>query len=1547
MFLVFDTETTGLPQNYNAPLTDFDNWPRMVQLAWQVHDDKGRFVENHNYIIQPEGFEIPIGAKMVHHISTKYATEHGKPLDEVLDIFLQSASKATHFVGHNIDFDLCILGCEFLRKKGENPLPNWRKVDTCTEKTAEFCQLPGGKGGKFKLPRLEEFHQILFGEKFGDAHNAAADVEATARVFLELVRRGILDANDLGVDAQFIADFKAANPEMIQPAGITFEPIVDEEETEEVPEIGDYVPQHFTHLHVHSHYSMLDGMSKVPDLVAKCKKNGMYSLALTDHGNMFGIKDFADTVNKENGKVKDAIKEVEAEKKKLENGESGEMSEEEKAAKLDDLNSQLSTLNSQLFKPIYGIETYCAPVSIDKRDGRQDRGWHLILLAKNKTGYHSLCKLSSIAYTDGFYYNPRIDHSLLEKYHEGLICSSACLAGEVPQKIMNGDMTGAEASIQWFKNLFGDDYYLEVQRHKTDKPGGDTEVYERQKEVNKILFDLAKKYGIKVIATNDVHFVEEEHGEAHDRLICLSTGKDLDDPTRMHYTKQEWLKTPAEMGRIFSDHPEVLENTQEIVDKVETYSIDSDPIMPKFPIPESFGTEESYRQKFTKEDLFNEFTRDEHGNVIMSQEEAEKKVKKLGGYDRLYRIKLEADYLAELTWKGAHERYGETLTEEQIERIKFELHVMKTMGFPGYFLIVSDYIRAAREELGVSVGPGRGSAAGSVVAYCLKITDLDPLKYDLLFERFLNPDRISLPDIDVDFDDDGRGRVLDWITKKYGKEKVAHIITYGTMAAKSAIQDVGRVQKVPLPEVAKIKSYIPDRNFDEAAVKAVEGELPKKMPKVNLKNCYKYVPELKEMLNGDDKNVSSMLTYAEELEDTNRQIGIHACGVIIGADDLTNVAPVCTVKDKDTKEDVVVTQYDGHVIETVGLIKMDFLGLKTLTLIKDALKNIKKTHGIDIDIDHIPIDDEETYKLYSAGNTIGTFQFESPGMQKYLRELQPSVIGDIIAMNALYRPGPMDNIPDFIARKQGRQEIKYDFDCMEKYLKDTYGICVYQEQVMLLSRELADFTRGESDTLRKAMGKKQLAKMEELYGKFMKQGVAKLTKTENLPEDEVKKRLEKIWEEWKKFASYAFNKSHAACYSWVSYQTAYLKAHYPAEFMAAVLNNELGDIKQVNFMTEECKRMKIEVLGPDVNESEYEFSVNEKGEIRYGMGGIKNVGEAAVAGIVAEREANGKFKDFGDFVMRVADKGLNVRALESMGMAGCFDSFKGFHRAMLFYVAPNETSSFSEKAMRMVASFNERKNSAQMDLFGFGDDEGVEETFSMPLPQCEPWSKMRELEMEKEALGFYISSHPMQVYHLPIKYFCNCDVEGLKNAMNDVEKNLKRPVRLGGQITRAEEYTAKNGNPYGRFTIEDQSGALQFALFKENYLNCRNLLTVNSFVMLSGILDKPFPRAGQDPNVAPTTLEVRFSEARLLDSLLESTSKTVYLKLNVAEMDKESMEEFIKVLKDNPGKQHFKLHLFDPIGKKSCNLTPAKSSINAQEVLPLLEKMPFVEFDLR
>ena len=978
------------------------------------------------------------------------------------------------------------------------------------------------------------------------------------------------------------------------------------------------MPQ-FTHLHVHSHYSMLDGMSKIPDLVKKAKRCGMYAMALTDHGNMFGIKDFLDTVAKENkGRAE------------------GEPE----------------------FKPIVGTEAYCARRTLYDKDknlkeinpetGRErivdSSGYHLILLAKNLKGYHSLCKLASIAYTDGFYNRPRIDHNVLKQYHEGLIVCSACIGGEIPQLIMAGKLKEAEEAVLWFKEVFGEDYYIELMRHKTDKPNANTHTYELQQQINPVLIELARKHNIKIIATNDTHFVEEEHGEAHDHLICLATQKDYDDPNRLHYTKQEWLKSPEEMEAIFSDLPEALENTMEIAAKVETYSIDSDPLMPVFPIPESFGTEEEWRSKFTDEQLFNEFTRNEKGEVVMSQEAAEKKIKKLGGYEKLRRIKFEADYLEHLVWEGARKRYlseeqlaesGQwtdaeikaALSEELRERIVFELHTIKTMGFPGYFLIVSDYIRAAREELGVSVGPGRGSAAGSVVAYCLWITDLDPLRYNLLFERFLNPDRISLPDIDVDFDDAGRGRVLDWVTHKYGKERVAHIITYGTMATKSSIADVGRVEKIPLSTVNQLKTYIPDRGFPDN-VKDEKG----KSPKVNLKNCYKYVPELKRIMEGSDEKIKQMLTYAEELEDTNRQVGIHACGVIIGSQDITNVAPVCVINDKESGEDVLVTQYDGHVVENVGLIKMDFLGLKNLTIIKNCVAMVKKRLGIDVDVDHLPLDDELTYKLFCEGNTVGVFQFESAGMQKYLRELQPHVIDDLIAMNALYRPGPMDNIPEFIDRKQGRKPIKYDIPVMETYLKDTYGITVYQEQVMLLSRLLAGFTRGQSDTLRKAMGKKQIDKMNELEVLFYEGGEKN---------GHPKETLQKIWEEWKKFASYAFNKSHAACYSWVAYQTAYLKAHYPAEYMAAVMTSAQTDIGRIRELMDDCKKQGVEVAAPSVNDSDMDFSVDSQGRIRFGLQAISGMGEAASNVIIAEREQNGPYKDIFDFLKRVDMHSIN------------------------------------------------------------------------------------------------------------------------------------------------------------------------------------------------------------------------------------------------------------------------------------------------------------------
>ncbi len=1181
----------------------------------------------------------------------------------------------------------------------------------------------------------------------------------------------------------------------------------------------------FVHLHVHSHYSILDGMSKVPDLIAKAKKNGMYAMALTDHGNMFGIKEFTDVSNKENGKVKDKIKEQQA---ILDAEDSTEEQKSEAQQKIEELNKQF-------FKPIIGIEAYCARrtlydqnkdvKAINPETGKEfivDRsGWHLIILAKNKKGYQSLCKLASIAWVDGNYGRPRIDKNILEKYHEGLIVSSACLGGEIDQLLMGGKYEEAKKSVEWFKGIFGDDYYLEIMRHKTDKPGADTKVYERQESINPDIIRLAKETGVKLIATNDVHFVEEEHGEAHDRLICLSTGKKLHEEPRMHYTKQEWLKTPEEMAELFSDIPEALTNTLEIADKVETYSIESGPIMPKFEIPESFGTEEEYRQRISEKELFDEFTQDEKGNVVLSQEDAEKKIKKLGGYEKLYRIKLEADYLAELAWRGAHERYGETLTDEQNERIIFELHIMKTMGFPGYFLIVMDYIRAAREELGVWVGPGRGSAAGSVVAYCLKITDVDPLKYDLLFERFLNPDRISLPDIDVDFDDDGRGKVLDWVTEKYGKEKVAHIITYGTMATKSSIADVGRVQDVPLSTVNTIKGFIPDKFSD--SIKDEKG----KTPKVNLRNCLKYVDELKNAYEGVDENVSSMIRYATELEDTIRQIGIHACGVIIGADDLTNFAPVSTVEDKESKSDVMVTQYDGHVIESVGLIKMDFLGLKTLSIMKEAVKNIKQSHGIDLDINKIPIDDELTYKLYSEGATIGTFQFESPGMQKHLRELHPSVFEDLIAMNALYRPGPMDYIPTFIDRKTGKQEIQYDIPVMEKYLKDTYGVTVYQEQVMLLSRLLANFTRGESDTLRKAMGKKQIETMNKLHGKFIDGG-----KKNGYDET----ALEKIWADWVKFASYAFNKSHATCYSWVAYQTAYLKAHYPADYMAANMTRSRDNITDITKFMDECKRMGINVLIPDVNESDINFTSNKDGNIRFGLAGIKGVGEGAVDGILKERNKNGKFSSIFDFVERVNLTSCGKKTMETLAMAGAFDCFPEVKREN--FLVPGFVDSLHAYGNKV----QEESGKVQLQLSLFGDNEEATAIAKPKIPKTESMPRIEMLNRERELVGIFLSAHPLDDFYVVLKHVCNVEMADLSTDwsgpqfVNPEKERMMADadVCFGGMVMGVKNLKTKNGADFKIVAIQDYSGIHEFSFFSDDLASFGNYLQEGYTLLFNG-----------------------------------------------------------------------------------------------------------------
>lgn len=1120
----------------------------------------------------------------------------------------------------------------------------------------------------------------------------------------------------------------------------------------------------FIHLHVHTYYSILDGQSPVEKLVDKAVANGMRGMAITDHGNMFGVKELYNYCNKINGKLKEQGKEP--------------------------------------FKPIFGCEMYVARrTKADRVKEKGDAGgYHLIVLAKNYHGYKNLIKLVSRAWVDGFYSKPRTDRADLEKYHEDLIVCSACIAGEVPAKVLKGDIPGAREAIEWYKSIFGDDYYLELQRHEVKDPNqrANRETFPLQQRANKELIKLAKEYGIKVVCTNDCHFVDQENAEAHDHLLCLSTGKELNDPTRMLYSKQEWFKTREEMNEIFSDVPEALSNTLEILDKVETYSIDHSPIMPFFPIPKEFGTEEETRKRISPEELFREFTTDENGNEIMSHEEAEKKIKKLGGIDKLYRIKFEADYLAKLAYDGAKRLYGEPLTDEVYERIKFELHIMKTMGFPGYFLIVQDFINSAQDELGVMVGPGRGSAAGSVVAYCLGITKIDPIKYDLLFERFLNPDRISLPDIDTDFDDDGRGKVLEWVEDKYGHDKVAHIITYGTMATKNSIKDVARVEKLPLDISNRLCKAIPDK-------------LPDGL-KMNLTNAIKCVPELREAEASANPQMANTIKYAKMLEGTVRGTGIHACGTIICRDAISDWVPVSTAEDKsDPGHKLLATQYDGHVIEETGLIKMDFLGLSTLSIMKETVENIRLTHdGFTLDLDTIPIDDELTYKLYQEGRTIGTFQFESAGMQKYLRELRPTVFEDLIAMNALYRPGPMDYIPSFIARKNGKEPITYDIPCMEKYLKDTYGITVYQEQVMLLSRQLADFTRGESDALRKAMGKKKKAIVDAMKPKFIEGG----KKNGHDP-----KVLEKIWGDWEKFASYAFNKSHATCYSWVAYQTAYLKAHYPAEFMAGNMSRCLNDITKITKLMSECQAMNIPCLGPDVNDSEQKFSANKKGEVRFGLSAIKGMGEAAATNIIAERHKNGQYKDIFDFVQRVNLSAVNRKAMESLALSGGFDSF-GIRREQ-YFASNAKGDTFVETLLRYGQVYQSEQSSMQNSLFG---DMGGVEIQTPPVPDCEAWSTMELLKRERELVGIYLSAHPLDDYAVVLNHMCNLHCPQIGREMDKKAFASIEELTFGGIVTSVSQRWTKTNKPFGIVTIEDFEGQGELALFGEDWTKWQSML---------------------------------------------------------------------------------------------------------------------------
>lgn len=1178
----------------------------------------------------------------------------------------------------------------------------------------------------------------------------------------------------------------------------------------------------FTHFHVHSQYSILDGAASIPGLIEKAKADGQAALALTDHGNMFGIKLFYDTCRQKG------------------------------------------------IKPILGCEAYVARVSLYNKEKPIDRsGEHLIILAKNLTGYLNLVKLCSTAFCDGFYYRPRIDKAQLEKHHEGLIISSACLGGEIDQKIMAGDLEGAEKAALWYKNLFGEDYYLEVMRHPAADPKQRAEIYDNQQRCIQEKIKIARKLNIKLIATNDVHFLNEEDAEAHDLLICLNTRKDIDDPTRMRYTRQEWFKTTQEMIDLFPDLPEAIENTQEITDKVEEYELDSDPLMPVFPIPPELGTEEEYRQKFSQEDLFNEFTRDEKGNVVLTEEEANKKIKKLGGYDRLYRIKLEADYLKELTMKGVVKRYGENPSPEIMERIIFELHIMKTMGFPGYFLIVQDFIRAAR-DMGVIVGPGRGSAAGSAVAYCLGITNIDPIKYDLLFERFLNPDRISLPDIDVDFDDAGRQQVLEWVTEKYGADKVSHIVTFGSMAAKMAIKDVARVLKLELSEANRLAKMVPEA------------------PKMTLKKAYKENPDLEKEKQSLNPLISKTIQFAETLEGSIRQTGVHACGILISRDPLTDHIPIMPTEG----ESLMTTQYDGHFVEPIGLIKMDFLGLRTLSIIKTCLDNIKKSKHIVLNENEIPLDDEETFKLFTRGDTTGLFQFESPGMKKHLRALQPNRFEDLVAMNALYRPGPMEYIPSFIRRKHGEEPIEYDHPMMEPYLKDTYGITVYQEQVMLQSRALGLFTRGQSDTLRKAMGKKKFELLAELKGKFVEgcknnpdfvQGAKEKGK-------DVEELVNKIWGDWEAFASYAFNKSHSVCYAYIAYQTGFLKAHYPAEFMAANLSNNLSDITKVTVFMDECKRMGLSVLAPDVNESYNDFTVNSHGQIRFGMAAIKGVGEAAVEKIIEEREKNGPYKDVYDFFERIDYKSVNKKTIENLITAGGLDSF-GYHRAQYLHLVDATTT-----VLDNLVNYGQKNQQDSMNLQAtlFGELDGFEVT-KPNIPDCEPWHDYEKSKKEKELIGIYLTSHPLDPYKLEMQLLCT-PVEELNSGL---ETFKGKEINIAGIITAKREGKTKTGKDFGILTLEDFSGTYELAFFGKDYTDFRQYFIDETAIYVKG---KVGPKWGKEGNELTFTIQ----KVGLLEALTENAIRSITLQVDIEKLTLETVTEIHELFTTDVNSESYK-----------------------------------------
>ena len=1423
MYLIFDTETTGLPKRWDAPLTDSDNWPRCIQIAWQIHNAKGEVVSHEDYLVQPDGFTIPFDSEQVHGISTALAAHQGIPLTEVLENFKRALAQADYIVGHNVSFDRNIIGAEFLRINMPDLLVGKAIIDTCTEETATLCALPGGRGGKFKLPTLSELYHFLFEESFEEAHNATADVEATSRAFLELLRRDELHPEVLadqfnltqplqerttpfaliGLDHQNLkkaSEKLKKKDEVLKSQGPSVKVNVALENTP------------FVHLHNHTQFSVLQATSRINQLVEAAANDGMPALAITDHGNLMGTFHFIKAIERHNATIEEG----------------------------------------QKMKPIVGCEFYVCDDHKDKT--RRDDGYQVVFLAKNKSGYHNLAKLTSAAYVDGFYYVPRIDRQLITQYKNDLIVLTGNTYGEVPSKILNVGDRQAEEALQWWHTQFGDDLYIEIMRHGE----------EGEDRANEVLIQFSKRYNIPLIATNNTYYTQKDEANAHDILLCVKEGEKQSTPIgrgrgfRYGFPNQEYyFKSQQEMKTLFQDVPESILNIENLIEKIEPFTLARDVLLPQFDIPEEYRVND-----------------DKDGR------------------------KGENNYLRFLTYEGAKDRYV-TLTEEITERIDFELEVIANTGYPGYFLIVQDFIAAAR-DMDVSVGPGRGSAAGSVVAYCLKITNIDPIEYDLLFERFLNPDRVSMPDIDIDFDDEGRGRVMDYVIEKYGANQVAQIITYGTMAAKSSIRDTARVLDLPLGEADRIAKLLPnmklDKIFNSSATELRDKLRADEVLRVN---------EIKNL--ADEESLSGQtIQQAKVLEGSLRNTGIHACGVIITPDDITQFVPVATAKDSD----LYVTQFDNSVVEDAGLLKMDFLGLKTLTLIKDTVKLVKYKHNIELDPDHFPLDDQKTYELFQRGETVGIFQYESAGMQKYLKDLKPTVFADLIAMNALYRPGPLEYIPSFVDRKNGKEEISYDLPVMEEYLKETYGITVYQEQVMLLSQKLAGFSKGDADVLRKAMGKKIFALLQKLKPQFIDGGKA------NGHPEEV---LEKIWKDWEAFAAYAFNKSHSTCYAWIGYQTAYLKAHYPAEYMAAVLSNNMNDIKQVTFFMEECRRMGLKVLGPDVNESFYKFTVNQDKAIRFGMGAIKGVGRGAVETIIEHRK-EGKYSSIFDLTQRIDLRAANKKALENLTLAGGMDSFENTHRAQYFN-PDGDGITFLEKAIRYGAKHQESLNSAQTNLFGEDSGLQVEE---IKIPSCEAWGTLERLKQEKEVVGIYLSAHPLDDFKREMNYFSS----GPLTVLGDLDPLMNRELSFGGIVNSVDHKTTKTGKGWAIFHLEDFDDQYEFKIFGEEYLKYRHFLIPNNFIRLRVKIVEGW-RNRETGKLGPARMQ--FLSFESLHDTLEKNVKRLTLQLDIHQLTREKIETIGSLVNTHKGEKTLMVDVYDANEKIKLTLPSRKQKVNASK----------------